>query len=125
MKKFVARKAVKAATTRETIKMADYIERFFAGSANDAGYNIYVDTDMNMELKPKTASATTPEIKVDTIQDGEIRFEVTIKVPDLASTEDGIMDGLDDFQNIIEDWQKVAALAEDITLSSFDPAEID
>ena len=124
MKRFT-RKPIQCATSRETIKMADYIEKFFAGSASDAGYNIYVDTDMNMELKPKTASATAPEIKVDTIQDGEIRFEVTIKFPDLASTEDGIMDGLDDFQNIIEDWQKVAALAEDITQSSFDPAEID
>lgn len=117
---------IKSATSRATIKAADYIERTWANDADAAGYNVYVDADMNVTVMPKQNTEDKPEFTVDTIrEDNIIKFEVELKFPALASTDSGVMDGLDDFQNIVEDWIKVANLAALITDSEFDLNEME
>lgn len=117
---------IKSAASHATIKAADYIERTWANDADAAGYNVYVDADMNVTVMPKQNTEDKPEFTVDTIREDDIiKFEVELKFPTLASTDSGVMDGLDDFQNIVEDWIKVANLAALITDSEFDLNEME
>ena len=119
MKKFIM-----CATSRENILIADYLERFFATDTYPE-FTVYVDTNLNMVLKPRNPEPYTPKFEVFTVREGsKLRFEVEVTFPMLSSTEKGIMDDLDDFQHITKEWINYGDIAAFISSREFDLDDI-
>lgn len=105
-------------------KDIDILDRFeISIQAEDVGYKMTIDNDLNMKLKLKASNEKQymPTIEVETIEeDGVYYFSPSLTFPDLNQAD---MDYYDSIHYWLEKWEKVGKFISRLVSMHYDPRE--